>query len=114
LIDTPTILHTAHDAHETACICARQLTLVNCAVYRPVRHELGEKISCHNDLALFDSVLSQAFPIYREVDGRWFDELGGNADQLEAEISGAPGTGIKLARHQQMPSYFAPQSRSSA
>lgn len=108
------ILHTAHDAHETACISARRLTLLNCRVYRPALYELGDEISCQNDMALFGSVLSQAFPIYREVDGRWFDELGRNADRLEAAISGVPGTGIKLARHQQMPSYVAPQSRSSA
>lgn len=76
--------------------------------------ELGDEISRRNDMVLFGGVMNQAFPIYREVGGRWFDELGWDADVLEAAISGVSGASIEVAGHQQMPSYAAPQSRSSA
>jgi clorobiocin/coumermycin A biosynthesis protein CloN6/CouN6 len=45
--------------------------------------ELGDEIRSRNDLVLFGGVMNQAFPIYREVGGRWFDELGWDTDVLE-------------------------------
>lgn len=38
--------------------------------------ELGDEIRRRNDLVLFGGVMNQAFPVNREVGGRWFDELG--------------------------------------
>lgn len=46
--------------------------------------ELGDEIRRRNDLVLFGGVMNQAFPINREVGGRWFDELGWEVEQLEA------------------------------
>jgi hypothetical protein len=49
--------------------------------------ELGDEIRGRNDLVLFGGVMNQAFPIYREVGGRWFDELGWDTDVLESARS---------------------------
>lgn len=52
-------------------------------------HELGDEISRRNDLVLFGGVMNQAFPVNREVGGRWFDELGWDTSILEAATHGA-------------------------
>lgn len=52
--------------------------------------ELGDEIRLRNDLVLFGGVMNQAFPINREVGGRWFDELGWDAAVLEAATGALP------------------------
>jgi clorobiocin biosynthesis protein CloN6 len=46
--------------------------------------ELGDEIQRRNDMVLFGGVMNQAFPINREVGGRWFDELGWKPGILDA------------------------------
>jgi clorobiocin biosynthesis protein CloN6 len=45
--------------------------------------EIGDEIRRRNDMVLFGGVMNQAFPVYREVGGRWFDELGWDTAVLE-------------------------------
>lgn len=44
--------------------------------------ELGDEIQRRNELVLFGGVMNQAFPVNREIGGRWFDELGWEPDVL--------------------------------
>ena len=53
-------------------------------------HELGDEIVRRNDLVLYGGVMNQAFPVNREVGGRWFDELGWDTAILEAATHAAP------------------------
>jgi clorobiocin/coumermycin A biosynthesis protein CloN6/CouN6 len=53
--------------------------------------ELGDDIQRRNDQVLFNGVMNQAFPINREVGGRWFDELGWEIPVLEATTHQAEG-----------------------
>jgi clorobiocin biosynthesis protein CloN6 len=46
--------------------------------------ELGDDIQRRNDMVLFGGVMNQAFPINREVGGRWFDELGWEPGIIDA------------------------------
>jgi clorobiocin biosynthesis protein CloN6 len=45
---------------------------------------LGDEILQRNHKVLFAGVANQAFPINRQVGGRWFDELGWAPDHLDA------------------------------
>lgn len=44
---------------------------------------LGPEILKRNHAILFSGVMNQALPINRQIGGRWFDELGWNAHDLE-------------------------------
>jgi len=48
---------------------------------------LGDDIQRRNEQILFHGVANQAFPINRQVGGRWFDELGWSAEVLDAHSS---------------------------
>src|SRR5581483_9530035 len=86
--------------HEADCIAnpierARQLEL------------LGDDIVRRNREILVAGVRNQAFPINREIGGRWFDELGWPGEMLDAvappeptPLNGAPakpGPGLAAA-----------------
>lgn len=51
--------------------------------------ELGDEIRRRNDMVLFNGVMNQAFPVNREVGGRWFDEMGWELDVLDAATAPA-------------------------
>lgn len=63
--------------------------------------ELGDEIQRRNDQVLFNGVMNQAFPINREVGGRWFDELGWDVAVLEAarDASVSESSGLSLPAH---------------
>jgi clorobiocin biosynthesis protein CloN6 len=44
---------------------------------------LGEDILARNNRIFFSGVANQAFPVNREIGGRWFDELGWTVDELD-------------------------------
>lgn len=46
---------------------------------------LGDEIERRNNKIFFDGVSNQAMPINRQIGGRWFDELGWRAEELEAQ-----------------------------
>lgn len=48
---------------------------------------LGDEIQKRNDQVLFNGVANQAFPIQRQVGGRWFDELGWPPDVLDGLVA---------------------------
>ena len=54
---------------------------------------LGDEIRSRNQEILFGGVSNQAFPINRQIGGRWFDELGWEPDVLEA-LREAPAPGV--------------------
>jgi clorobiocin biosynthesis protein CloN6 len=63
--------------HEADCIAS--------PVERAAELELlGDDILRRNHEVLFAGVRNQAFPINREIGGRWFDELGWRAEDLDA------------------------------
>ncbi len=45
---------------------------------------LGDEIAARNHAIFFQGVANQAFPINRQIRGRWFDELGWPASDLDA------------------------------
>jgi clorobiocin biosynthesis protein CloN6 len=45
---------------------------------------VGGEILRRNNMIFFSGVMNQAFPINREIGGRWFDELGWDPQSLEA------------------------------
>ena len=45
--------------------------------------ELGDEILKRNNEILFHGVANQAFPVQRDIGGRWFDELGWRAADLD-------------------------------
>ena len=45
---------------------------------------LGDEIVCRNQMIFFAGVMNQAFPVRRQIGGRWFDELGYPAETLES------------------------------
>ncbi len=45
---------------------------------------LGDDILARNNSIFFSGVANQAFPINREIGGRWFDELGWPEELLDA------------------------------
>jgi clorobiocin biosynthesis protein CloN6 len=47
--------------------------------------KLGDEIERRNNQIFFSGVSNQAFPINRQIGGRWFDELGWPAEVLDAE-----------------------------
>jgi clorobiocin biosynthesis protein CloN6 len=57
---------------------------------------LGSEIRRRNDLIFFSGVANQAFPVYRKVGLRWFDEQGWPTAELDA-ATGAPAA-VALAR----------------
>ncbi len=44
---------------------------------------LGDEILKRNDMVFFSGVMNQAYPINRDIGGRWFDELGWAAEEFE-------------------------------
>lgn len=46
--------------------------------------ELGDEILRRNNEILYSGVTNQAFPVQRQIGGRWFDELGWPATELDA------------------------------
>jgi hypothetical protein len=44
----------------------------------------GDEIERRNQAIFSSGVMNQAFPINRQIGGRWFDELGWSPDILEA------------------------------
>ena len=46
--------------------------------------KLGDEILRHNDVVLCSRVTNQAFPVDRQIGGRWFDEMGWEPQALEA------------------------------
>jgi clorobiocin biosynthesis protein CloN6 len=55
--------------------------------------ELGDEILKRNNEILFHGVANQAFPVNREIGGRWFDELGWPASVLDR------AAGVRSADH---------------
>ena len=51
---------------------------------------LGDEILARNTSIFFSGVANQAFPVNREIGGRWFDELGWSEDVLEATLCATP------------------------
>jgi hypothetical protein len=49
---------------------------------------LGPEIRRRNDEIFFSGVANQAFPINRDIGGRWFDELGWDVRVVDAVASG--------------------------
>jgi clorobiocin biosynthesis protein CloN6 len=47
-------------------------------------NSLGDEIYSRNQMIFFSGVMNQAFPVRREIGGRWFDELGFTAETLES------------------------------
>ena len=45
--------------------------------------EYGEEIRRRNREVFFTGVANQAYPINREIGGRWFDELGWTSRELD-------------------------------
>jgi clorobiocin biosynthesis protein CloN6 len=73
--------------HEADCLpdpAARQRALAG----------LGDEILRRNNELLFSGVSNQAYPVNREIGGRWFDELGWSLEVLDA----VTGTGSVAAR----------------
>jgi clorobiocin biosynthesis protein CloN6 len=56
--------------------------------------ELGDEILKRNNEILFHGVANQAFPVHREIGGRWFDELGWHASDLD-RAAGLSASGTK-------------------
>jgi len=46
--------------------------------------KLGTEILRRNNIILYSGVMNQAFPVNRQIGGRWFDELGWDPSVLEA------------------------------
>ncbi len=46
--------------------------------------KLKNEILLRNDMIFFSGVMNQAFPINRQIGGRWFDDLGWEPRRLEA------------------------------
>jgi clorobiocin biosynthesis protein CloN6 len=61
---------------------------VDCMTDRTERvrelQNLGDEILRRNNMIFFSGVMNQAFPINRQIGGRWFDELGWESQELEA------------------------------
>jgi len=51
--------------------------------------KLGDEIERRNNEIIFSGVSNQAFPINRQIGGRWFDELGWDPEVLDAECQEA-------------------------
>jgi clorobiocin biosynthesis protein CloN6 len=51
---------------------------------------LGDDIHRRNQEILFHGVANQAFPINRQIGGRWFDEVGWRLEELDAAVMAAP------------------------
>lgn len=50
----------------------------------------GDEILRRNNAIFFSGVMNQAFPINRQIGGRWFDEMGWPAETLERAVHGVP------------------------
>ena len=46
--------------------------------------KLGDEILRRNSMIFFSGVMNQSFPVNRRIGGRWFDELGWQAQALES------------------------------
>ncbi len=46
--------------------------------------KLGDEILRRNEAILYSGVMNQAFPVNRQIGGRWFDELGWEPEELAA------------------------------
>ncbi len=51
--------------------------------------KLGDEILYRNNMIFFSGVMCQAFPVNRQIGGRWFDELGWESQELEAAQEGS-------------------------
>jgi clorobiocin biosynthesis protein CloN6 len=56
---------------------------------RELEH-IGDEILRRNEQIFFSGVMNQAFPINRQIGGRWFDEMGWPAEVLERSASPDP------------------------
>jgi len=56
--------------------------------------KLGDEIERRNHMIFSSGVMNQAFPINREIGGRWFDEMGWNPDALEQADLTVTKTGL--------------------
>ena len=70
--------------HEADCI-------VDPVSRAAARDGLGDEIRRRNDLVLFGGVMNQAFPMNRQVGGRWFDELGWEPAILDTAVQTSRG-----------------------
>jgi clorobiocin biosynthesis protein CloN6 len=75
----------------------RQVHEVDCIVDGRERKreldKLGDEILCRNNAIFYSGVVNQAFPLSREIGGRWFDEMGWEPQDLAA----AQGEGSSLS-----------------
>jgi clorobiocin biosynthesis protein CloN6 len=55
--------------------------------------KLGDEIERRNQMIFRPSVMNQAFPVNREIGGRWFDEMGWDAETLEQANLGTEEAG---------------------
>jgi clorobiocin biosynthesis protein CloN6 len=65
-------------------------SVVNPEERRREIERLGDEIQRRNDMVLHSGVANQAFPVNRQIGGRWFDETGWSVETLES-LSGAGG-----------------------
>jgi clorobiocin biosynthesis protein CloN6 len=72
--------------HEVDCIPDRRARAA-------ALEELGPEIRRRNHAIFFDGVENQAFPIGREIGGRWFDEILFTPTQIEAASSSCSSRG---------------------
>ena len=63
--------------HDVDCLADRTERALELA-------KLGDEIQRRNEMILYSGVTNQAFPMNRHIGGRWFDELGWQAQDLEA------------------------------
>ncbi len=62
--------------HEADCIADERARI-------QALEELGDEILNRNNRIFSSGVMSQAFPVNRQIGGRWFDEIGWESDLLE-------------------------------
>lgn len=56
--------------------------------------KLGDEIERRNRLIFSAQVMNQAFPVNRDIGGRWFDEMGWDAETLESAANEALTTPV--------------------
>jgi clorobiocin biosynthesis protein CloN6 len=59
--------------------------------------KLGDAILERNDQIFFHGVANQAFPVNRQIGGRWFDETGWRAEVLELAMAEAANASAAVA-----------------
>ena len=58
---------------------------------------LGDAILVRNEQIFFHGVANQAFPVNRQIGGRWFDETGWRAEVLELAMAEAANASEAVA-----------------